>query len=117
MITVGAVHELEFISRFFEDEVSFSVEIGERALKGKIKDNRLALFYRDQKIWEEDVYGEANWFGIESCDHIHKIIECIDNDDKSWITKYAWQQSGSVIDPVPLEEAVKKVSGEPTVDV
>ena len=55
MITVGAIHELEFISRFFEDEVSFSVEVKDRALKGKIKDNRLILTYREQKSWEEDV--------------------------------------------------------------
>tara|TARA_B100000959_G_scaffold264454_1_gene304978 strand:+ start:3344 stop:3685 length:342 start_codon:yes stop_codon:yes gene_type:complete len=112
MITVGAVHELEFISRFFKEELSFSIEVKGQTLSGIIKDNKIRLIYRDQEIWEEDVYGDANWFGIESCDRIHKIIECIDNDDKSWLSKYSWKQSNSVVTSTSIEEAVKNVGGE-----
>jgi|TARA_Y100000310_G_scaffold335671_1_gene418283 hypothetical protein len=108
MITVGAVHELDFIARYLEGELSFSIEIKGKNLLGKINDNKIKLTYKERKIWEEDIYGEANWFGIESCDRIHKIIECIDGGDESWLTKYAWTQTNSIVEPVPLSSAIEK---------
>ena len=107
MITVGAIHELDFIARHFKSELSFSIEIKGKVLSGKIKDNRVKLFYEKHTIWEEDVYGEANWFGIESCDRIFRITECIDSGDDSWSTKYFWRQTETEIETVPLPEAIK----------
>jgi hypothetical protein len=107
MITVGAIYELDFISQYFEDEVSFSIKVKGRILHGTIEDNKVRLKYKEQKIWEEEIHSEAIGFGIESCDRIHKIMECIDKDDKSWLTKYAWTQSDSVTQ-VPLSKAIKK---------
>ena len=107
MITVGAVHELDFIARHFEDELSFSIKVKGRNLLGEIGDNKVRLTYGGREIWEEDIYGEANWFGIESCDRIHKIMECIDSGDESWLTKYSWEQTDSVVKPVSLPKAVE----------
>ena len=107
MITVGVAHELDFIARYFEDELSFSIEVKGKKLLGKISDNKIKLTYKEHEIWEEDIYGEANWFGIESCDRIHKIIECIDRGDKLGLAKYAWKQIDTVIEPVPLPKAIE----------
>ena len=106
MITVGAVHELDFIARHFENELSFSIGVKGKNLLGRINNNKLKLTYGEREIWEEDIYGEANWFGIESCDRIHKIMECIDNGDESWLAKYSWKQTSSVVKPVSLSKAV-----------
>ncbi len=107
MITVGIVHELDFMARHFGDELSFSIDIKGKTLLGKIQKNKVKLFYKKHNIWEEDIYGEANWFGIESCDRIFKIIECIDNGDDSWTTKYSWRQPVVEIEPVSLPKAVE----------
>ena len=106
MITVGTVYELDFISQYFGDEVSFSIEVKGRILYGTIKDNKIKLKYKEQEIWEEEIHSEAVGFGIESCDRVLKIIESIDKADKTWLSKYAWKQSDSEI-KVPLVKAVK----------
>jgi len=106
MITVGAVHELHFMARHLGGELDFIIKVKGKILEGNINENKIRLSYEDKQIWEEDIYGEANWFGVESCDRIHSIVRCIDDDDDSWLVKYAWRQSDSKA-TVSLEEAVK----------
>lgn len=89
MITVGLIHELEFMSSYFDEEVSSSISIGKNTIEATVYKNKLLVFYKGQKIWEEGVHGEGAWFGVESADTIHKITNHIDeHGDESWKDTY-----------------------------
>lgn len=94
MITVGAVRELAYISQHAEKPLYVSIDIDGRHISMKVEENNLRVSYQGQKIWEENIYGQGNWFGIESCDEIRRIIDCIDNGE-SWIEKHSWKKSNS----------------------
>ena len=65
---------------------------------------------KNQEIWEENIYGEGNWFGIESCDEIKKIMDCIDAGEP-WIEKYSWKKS-TAVNHCPLDIAIENSEEE-----
>ena len=104
MITVGLVKELEFMSRALEQDISILVWIGKRKMGIETSENRVVVSYGGEVIWDENVYGEGNWFGIESCDTIYRIIKCID-DEEPWREKHEWKKSDSTC-RAPLDQAI-----------
>ena len=104
MITVGVIRELEFMARAVDSGMYVIMQIANKNISMKIWDNNVIINYEGQKIWEENVYGEANWFGIESCDSVARIINCIDKGE-SWQESYEWKKSDNKMQ-VPLDEAV-----------
>jgi len=106
MITVGVVRELEFMAKAVESDMYVVIEVAGKNISMKIWDNNVIINYQGQQIWEENIYGEGNWFGIESCDSIFKIINCIDKGE-SWREEYGWKKSNNKI-KVPLDEAIQK---------
>jgi len=107
MINAGIVQELDFMSEHYKSEVTVSISCKGKETKLDFKEGRVTITYQGAEIWRETVYGEATWFGIESCDRIHKIVTCIDNNDDSWKQKYAWGQPMLTKHTPPLDEAVK----------
>lgn len=95
MITVSLIKELYFISAYFKREVQFSLSISEGfPIKSIIKpDGILNIWYRDNHIWQENVNGDDSFFGIESCDSISRIVNCIDNNDNTWRERYYFNES------------------------
>jgi len=83
------------------------MRIENKNISMKIWDNNVIISYEGRKIWEENIYGEANWFGIESCDSIARIISCIDKGEP-WQESYGWKKSGNKVQ-VPLDEAIGEV--------
>lgn len=91
MITVGLVHELAFIAAYFEKELVTSVSVDGKEIKAIIDGNKITIEYKGQTIWTEGVYGEGNWFGVESADTVNKITEDIDkHGNTSWKERYRW---------------------------
>ena len=107
MINAGIIQELDFMSEYYESEVTASISCKGKETKLDFKDGRVTVTYQGTEIWKETVHGEATWFGIESCDRIHKIVKCIDNNDDSWKQKYAWGQPTPTAYTPSLEEAKK----------
>ncbi len=112
MITVGIVKELEFMSRVLRQDVSTLVWVGRRKIGIETSENRVVISYGGEIIWDENVYGEGNWFGIESCDTIYRIIKCID-DEEPWREKHEWKKSDSTCH-APLDEAIVDAKEIPT---
>jgi hypothetical protein len=104
MITVGLVKELEFMSRAMEEDISLLMWIAGRRVGVEVSENRVVVSYGGEVIWDENVHGEGNWFGIESCDTIYRIIKCIDKEEP-WKEKYEWKKSDNTCRK-PLNEAV-----------
>lgn len=105
MITVGAVRELAYMSQHVGVVLRVSIDISGRRLELEIEENSVKIDYEGQKIWEENIYGEGNWFGIESCDTISRIVTCIDKGEP-WREKYSWKLSNNRR-RVPLDEAIE----------
>ena len=108
MITVGIIRELEFMAKTADSNVYVVMRVANKNISMKIWDNNVIINYEGQKIWEENIYGEANWFGIESCDSVARIISCIDKGE-SWQESYGWKKSDNKIQ-VPLDEAIGEVT-------
>jgi len=108
MITVGIIRELEFMAKAVDSDVYVVMRIANKNISMKIWDNSVIISYEGRKIWEENIYGEANWFGIESCDSIARIISCIDKGE-SWQESYGWNKSDNKVH-VPLDEAIGEVA-------
>lgn len=105
MITVGVVRELAYISQYAEKPLFADIRIDGRYIKLGVSENSVQVAYKDQNIWEENIYGEGNWFGIESCDEIKKIMDCIDNNEP-WIEKHSWKKS-TFTNYCPLDTAIE----------
>jgi hypothetical protein len=106
MITVGAVRELAYMSQHLGVPLYIAIDAGGKHLSLKVEENSVHISYQGQRIWEENIYGEGNWFGIESCDSIAKIINCI-NDGEPWAEKYGWEKTETTIKHVPFDEALQ----------
>ncbi len=63
MITVGVIRELEFMAKAVNSDMYVVIQIANKKLSMKIWDNQVIINYEGQKIWEENIYGEGNWFG------------------------------------------------------
>lgn len=87
MITVGLIKELQFISLVLKTPISLTFYLL-YDLNLQIDNNILKLTYHHKTIWIENI-SDNGMFGIESCDSISRIINCIDNNDDSW-TKYRY---------------------------
>ncbi len=105
MITVGVIRELEFMAKAVNSDMYVVIQIANKKLSMKIWDNQVIINYEGQKIWEENIYGEGNWFGIESCDSVSRIIHCIDKGEP-WQEAYGWKKSNNEIHK-PLDEAIE----------
>ena len=106
MITVGAVRELAYMSQHLGVPLYIAIDAGGKHLSLKVEENSVHISYQGQRIWEENIYGEGNWFGIESCDSVAKIINCI-NDGEPWAEKYGWEKTNTTIKHVPFDEALQ----------
>lgn len=111
MITVGAVRELAYMSQHAGVPFYIAIDAGGRNLSLKVEENFVHVSYQGQRIWEENIYGEGNWFGVESCDEVAKIIECIDKGE-SWVDKYGWKKSDNKVGHVPFHEALENAEEE-----
>lgn len=107
MINIGIVQELDFISKYYKDDISASFSCKGKETKIFIRDGTVHVEYEGIKIWEETVHGESHWFGVESCDRIHKIMACIDNKDDSWKSEYAWRQPQASKTIFSLEKSIE----------
>ena len=105
MITVGIIRELEFMARTVDSSMYVVMLVANKNISMKIWDNNVIVNYEGRKIWEENIYGEGNWFGVESCDSIARIISCIDKGEP-WQESYGWKKSDNEIQ-VPLDEAIE----------
>ena len=105
MITVGAIRELAYMSQHAEAPLYVAIDIKGKHLSLKVEENYVAISYQGQRIWEENIYGEGNWFGIESCDEVFRIINLIDAG-QPWAEKHAWKKSNNT-KQAPLDEAIE----------
>ena len=105
MITVGAVRELAFMSQHVGHPLYVSIYVADKLMGLKVEENDVWISYQGEEIWNENIYGEGNWFGIESCDTISRIIECIDKGEP-WREKHEWKKSENDR-RVPLDEAIE----------
>lgn len=87
MITVGLVKELYFISKILNREYKIQINpIWDGFSVAKLLEininpgGLLKVYYQTHHIWAEQVEGEGSFFGVESCDSISRIINCIDNN-------------------------------------
>jgi hypothetical protein len=106
MITVGVVRELAYMSGYVGVEVCTSIDVSGKIIGLRVSENYVKISYQGQKIWEENIYGEGNWFGIESCDTIYRIMECIDKGEP-WQKEHGWSKSDNTRH-VPLDEAIEE---------
>ena len=106
MITVGVIRELEFMAKAIDSNMYVIIQVANKNISMKIWDNNVIINYEGHKIWEENIYGEGNWFGIESCDSIARIINCIDKGEP-WQESYGWEKSDNGV-KVPLDEAIEE---------
>lgn len=89
MITVGLIKELFFISSYTKKNIKFTFNL-HRDLEIYIKpEGKMSLYYNENYIWHEKIEGVNSMFGVESCDAISRIINCIDNNDDGW-KKYCY---------------------------
>lgn len=83
MITIGLVKELHFIAATFNHGIHSIIRATQfvnHDIHIKVSpDGKLEVEYFDFKIWQETIDGPTSMFGVESCDTIFKIINCIDN--------------------------------------
>ena len=91
MITLGLVNELKFVENHFGGGLKCEIEAGGRKINLSFQEDIIEIFYKDVLIWKERLDQEGAWFGIESCDNVFKIINCIDSGDDSWREKYFWE--------------------------
>ncbi len=77
MITLGIVREIEYISTYLKIPVELTFHLY-YSLDIKIDKKVIELKYNNIPIWTEDI-SEDGFFGIESCDSISRIINCINN--------------------------------------
>jgi hypothetical protein len=108
MLTCGLVKELYFIVKTLNQP--FTMEFfPSKALEGeKIAPLRievkpsgtLDIWYRAIHIWNEGLH-EDDFFGVESCDTISRIIACINNKDGSWRERYPFGDSKKNLDTLP----------------
>jgi hypothetical protein len=94
MITVGLVNELAFLASTFKREVKVEITLGAESITTLTIDPKglLNAHYKGYHIWQETVYGDASFFGVESCDSISRIMACIDNNDNTWREKYYYRE-------------------------
>jgi len=111
MITVGVVRELAYMSQYVGGPLYVAIDIGNQKLSLNVSENDVRISYQGQKIWEENIYGEGNWFGVESCDTIFRIMECIDKGEP-WREKHGWRRSNNTCRK-PLDEAIEAVEDAP----
>lgn len=105
MITVGVIRELAYMSGYVKNEVYAAIDVDGKNIGVKASENYVKISYQGQQIWEENIYGDGNWFGIESCDTIYRIMECIDKGEP-WREKHGWSKSNNTR-RVPLDEAIE----------
>ena len=86
--TISLVRELEFISTFQKKPVHFTFHLqgdylGDivKNLDIKIHNQIMELKYNNILFWRENV-SISGMFGIESCSHINKIINLINNGEE-----------------------------------
>jgi hypothetical protein len=106
MITVGVVRELAYISQHAEKPLYVAMDMDGKYVSLRVEENSIRVSYQAQLIWEENIYGEGNWFGVESCDEIKKIMDCVDNGEP-WIEKHSWKKSNNT-NYCPLDIAIEK---------
>ena len=82
-LTVGIIRELFYISLVLKREVYVTFHLN-NPLDINIQNGFLNLKYKDIKIWRENLSGADSNFGIESCDQISRIINCIDANDENY---------------------------------
>jgi len=110
MITVGVVREIAYMSQRVGEPLYISMHLADKLFGLKVEENKVWISYQGQAIWEENIYGEGNWFGIESCDTIARIVDLIDNDEP-WQEKHGWKKSDNNR-RVPLDEALEGSHGK-----
>lgn len=91
MITIGLVKEIHFLSKVFKTKtsVTLALEKYQTSILIEVGDDKLKVTYNHQVIWEESL-GDESYFGVESCDAISRIINCI-NSNTSW-DQYKWTE-------------------------
>lgn len=91
MITIGLIKELFFIALATKQDIKVTLHL-KRDLELYIKTNgKLSVYYNENYIWNELVEGNNSMFGVESCDAISRIINCLDNNDEGW-KKYSYRE-------------------------
>lgn len=89
MLTVGLAKELCFLSLVHTSPVTSTIKIGEDVLTLEVDAQKLKAFYAGHHIWTETVdlgHEGISHFGLESCDHIARIIDGINAHDELWRT-------------------------------
>jgi hypothetical protein len=100
MITIGLAKELYFIAKVTTRPHTFQIypsplqysPTSEIITIKMTPSGVMDVFYRDKHIWKETVEGDTSFFGIESCDSINKIINCMNLNDDSWKDKYYYHE-------------------------
>ncbi len=85
---MGLITEIHFIARALNQPMRITLQpfSDEKYLSIRVSpDGLLNIWYADTHIWYEKI---DDFFGVESCDTISRIISCISSNDESWFIKY-----------------------------
>jgi len=86
MINVSYIKSLFFIHQSLKVPITASIHCSlfKYKIDTEIKDGVLEIFYNDYKIWRESLVAEPNFFGVETCSEIARIVSMIDAGDMQW---------------------------------
>jgi hypothetical protein len=95
MITVGLIKELYFIAKTLNRAYTMEIFASNALWGGKVAPlkveikptGELDVWYQATHIWNESL-DENEFFGVESCDTISRIVACINNKDFTWRERY-----------------------------